>query len=71
MQPEFFELADDLGKPTAKLGAVADVLYPTFLEKEITINDVINASNKIEYYKDKITMDRFKEELQKVQKNLF
>ena len=61
LQPEFFELADDLGKPTAKLGAVADVLYPTFLEKEITINDVIKASNKIEYYKDKITMDRFRE----------
>lgn len=65
LQPEFFELADDLGKPTAKLGAVADALYPTFLEKEITINDVINASNKIEYYKDKITMDRFREVITK------
>lgn len=61
LQPEFFELADDLGKPTAKLGAVADVLYPTFLEKEITINDVIRASNKIEYYKDKISIDKFRE----------
>jgi len=61
LQPDAFELAEDLGKPTAKLGAVADVLYPIFLERDVTKEDVINASDKIDYYKDKITDDRFNE----------
>jgi hypothetical protein len=57
LQPELFELAEDFGKPTAKLGAVADVLYPTFLERDVTMEDVIKASDKIDYYKGKITND--------------
>lgn len=61
LQPDAFELAEDLGKPTAKLGAVADVLYPIFLERDVTKEDVINASDKIDYYKGKITDDRFNE----------
>ena len=65
LQPEAFELAEDLGKPTAKLGAVADVLYPVFLEGEVTINDVKRASDKIDYYKDKISMERFREVIAK------
>lgn len=65
LQPELFELAEDFGKPTAKLGAVADVLYPTFLERDITMEDVINASDKIDYYKGKITNDRFNEVITK------
>lgn len=55
LQPESFELSEDIGKPTAKLGAVADVLYPIFLSRDITKDDIIKASNKIGYYKDKIT----------------
>jgi hypothetical protein len=65
LQSHLFELAEDLGKPTAKLGAVADVLYPIFLEHDITIEDVINASDKIDYYKGKITNDRFNEVITK------
>lgn len=61
LQPDAFELAEDLGKPTAKLGAMADELYPVFLGGDVTINDVIRASNKIDYYKDKISMERFKD----------
>lgn len=55
LQPEFFEMAEDLGKPTAKLGAMADALYPVFLEQDITMKEVIEASNKVDYYKGKIT----------------
>ena len=61
LQDDLFELAPDFGKPTAKLGAVADVLYPVFLDRNITKNDVIKASDKIDYYKGKITDDRFNE----------
>ena len=65
LQPDLFEMAEDLGKPTAKMGAMADALYPVFLEKDVTKNDVIEASNKIDYYKGKITEDRFEEVLAK------
>ena len=57
LQPEFFELADDLGKPTAKLGAMADALYPVFVGGDVTPEDVIEASNKVDYYKGKMTSD--------------
>ena len=57
LQPEYFKLADDLGKPTAKLGAMADVLYPVFVGKEVTPEDVIEASNTVDYYKGKMTSD--------------
>jgi hypothetical protein len=57
LQPEFFELANDLGKPTAKLGAMADELYPVFVKGDVTPEDVIEASNKVDYYKGKMTKD--------------
>ena len=57
LQPEFFELADDLGKPTAKLGAMADALYPVFVKGDVTPEDVIEASDKVDYYKGKMTTD--------------
>lgn len=60
LQPEYFELAENLGKPTAKLGAMADTLYPIFIGKDITPEDVIEASNKVDYYKGKMTSDLIK-----------
>ena len=63
LQPEYFELADDLGKPTAKLGAMADTLYPIFVKGNVTSEDVIEASNKIDYYKGKMTSDLIKKVL--------
>lgn len=59
LQNNLFELAPDIGKPTAKLGAMADELFSIFIGRKVTKNDVIEASNKIDYYKDKITDDRF------------
>lgn len=56
LQPESFELADEIDKPSAKLGAMADALYPVHMEHGVvTLDDFIKASNKIEYYKDKVT----------------
>lgn len=60
LQPDLFELAPDVGKPTAKLGAVSDELYPIFLEREVTSKDVIAASDKIDYYKGKMTAEKVK-----------
>ena len=58
LQPEYFELAPDLGKPTAKLGAMADELYPIFLQRDVTFNDIVKASDKVDYYKGKITNEK-------------
>lgn len=57
LQPESFELAEDTGKPTAKLGLMADELYPLFLHHPITKEDIVNASDKVDYYKGKITKE--------------
>ena len=53
LQPESFILCNTVDRPTAKAGAMADELYnksgtaPSDLE-------IINASDKIEYYKGKM-----------------
>lgn len=61
LQPESFELSEDIGKPTAKLGAVADALFPAFTRGEVTIDDVIEASNQVDYYRGKINADRVRD----------
>lgn len=61
LQPESFELSEDIGKPTAKLGLMADELYPTFISRDIVDKDVIDASNKVDYYKGKIDSNKSKE----------
>lgn len=58
LQPDSFELSEDVGKPTAKLGVMADELYPIFVERDVTKDDVVKASDKVDYYKGKITKDR-------------
>ena len=61
LQPELFKLAEDTKKPTAKMGGMADELYNIYCEREITDEDIINASNVIDYYKDKMTPERISE----------
>lgn len=61
LQNESFELAPALDKPTAKMGAMADELYPIWLEHPIRTSDITEASNKINYYKGKLTPDRIKQ----------
>lgn len=58
LQPESFELSENVGKPTAKLGQMADELYPIFISREVTKEDVIEASNKVSYYKGKIDVNK-------------
>jgi hypothetical protein len=57
---------EDTNKPTAKLGAMAEVLYPIYKKNnKVTKEDVIEASNKVEYYVDKITDKRYNEVIEK------
>lgn len=57
LQPESFELAPALGKPTAKLGAMADALYEVWLKHPIRESDIREASDKVNYYKGRLTTD--------------
>ncbi len=59
LQPELFELAPYIGKPTAKLGAMADFLYEFYVRnKHVSDDDIIKASNKIDYYRDKMNLEK-------------
>ena len=56
LQPEEFEVAEGVERPTAKMGAMADELFKLFKEgKVITDEEVIKASDKVGYYKGKMT----------------
>lgn len=61
LQPEYFELAPALGKPTAKLGVMADELYSVWLKHPVKADDITKASDKINYYKGKLTTERIKQ----------
>lgn len=52
LQPDDFMLCDVVSKPTAKLGQMADALYPNY--KHLTDDLIIAASNKVDYYKGKM-----------------
>lgn len=61
LQSDYFTLAPDMQRPSAKLGAMADYLYPKFLNhKKVSKQDILEASNAINYYKDKMTDTLFK-----------
>lgn len=59
LQPELFKLADDLNKPTAKLGAVADELYNIYKDHLPTKDEVNAAALKIDYYKGNLNDQQF------------
>lgn len=61
LQPDLFEIVPSVIRPTAKLGFMADELYPVFLRDSVSTSDVlvndsevIKASDKIDYYKGKM-----------------
>lgn len=59
LQPNDFVLVESVDRPTAKAGFMADELYPTFCKNGvITEDDIIAASDKIDYYKGKMTEER-------------
>lgn len=56
LQPDDFTLVVNVDRPTAKMGAMADELYNTFINGEGRVPDelIVEASNKIDYYKGKM-----------------
>lgn len=60
LQPELFEICNDVDLPTAKMGFVCEYLYKPELEY-ISDEDVYKASEHIDYYKGKLTENRIKE----------
>ena len=60
LQPESFTICDDVDLPTAKLGFMCEYLYSK--DREYPSNeDIIKASNHIDYYKGKMTENRINE----------
>lgn len=58
LQPEYFELAPDLMRPSAKLGVIADKLYPYFIKNTITDDLVTKFCLEIDYYVSQLTPNR-------------
>lgn len=58
LQKDLFHLCFDVDRPTGKLGFVADELYNSYLEDNVSDDVIIATSNKIGYYKDKLTKNR-------------
>ena len=54
LQPESFYIEKSVDRPTAKMGFMADYLYKYYLEGGLSVEDVIEASDKIDYYKGKM-----------------
>lgn len=59
LQPDLFQIANEVNRPTAKMGFMCDELYNIWSQCGfITDQDIINASDKIDYYKGKMTPER-------------
>lgn len=60
LQPELFELNCVVDRPTAKMGFMCDELYYIWKKNDfqITDEDIVKASDKIDYYKGKMTPER-------------
>lgn len=69
LQPDEFRLAPKCSKPTAKLGMMADYLYQYYrLNKEVTEEQIIEASDVIDYYKGKMDKKKIDNVLDKCTK---
>ena len=60
LQPELFKMVNHINRPTAKMGFMADELYKNYLDNNLGDNAVIEASNKINYYKGKMNDEKIR-----------
>lgn len=62
LQPELFHLCSNVDRPTAKAGFMADEVYSVFSDESKNDNDrrraLLEASNKVDYYKGKLDDDK-------------
>lgn len=50
LQSDLYTICDEVNKPTAKMGALADRLYPIYKQGIITDEDIIEQATIIDYY---------------------
>lgn len=65
LQPDDFELVPTIDRPTAKMGFMADKLYPLFLKGGVCVEDVIETSNTVDYFKGHMTDKRIADVFEK------
>lgn len=67
LQQEKFFLVTNVDRPTAKLGSMADELYKYYCKAPYCVSEsqVIEASNKIDYYKGKMNTEKIQNVLDK------
>lgn len=66
LQNDRFILCDSVNKLTAKLGALADRLYPYFLKnKKVTIDNIKQEAQIIDYYSKSLTENKIQNVLEK------
>lgn len=66
LQPESFELEFGIDRPTAKAGLMADELYKVYTGKDLTKEQIIAASDKVDYYKGKMDEKKIAALLEKI-----
>ena len=65
LQNDLFTICEEVDKPTAKLGALADRLYSTYKTREITTEDIIKEATIIDYYGGNLNTAKIKAVLEK------
>ena len=61
LQEDLFLLVDSVEKPTAKMGALADRLYSSFLKGEISAEKIIKEATIVDYYKGNLNEKKLAE----------
>jgi hypothetical protein len=61
LQNDLFEVCYKVDKPTAKLGVLADLLYPFFLKDKLTDDNICKCAKKADYYKGELSPNRIQE----------
>lgn len=65
LQRDLFEIVDVVDLPTAKLGGMADYMYKYYLAGDLSKERFFEASDKIDYYKDKFTSALLEQTIEK------
>ena len=65
LQSDLFTICEEVDKPTAKVGALADRLYSTYKTREITTEDIIKEATIIDYYGGNLNTAKIKAVLEK------
>ena len=65
LQKDLFEIVESVNKPTAKVGLIADKLYPIFKDRDVTIEDICEAAVAVDYYKGLLNENQVNNVLEK------